>query len=395
MKVVLSYSGGLDTSAILLLLKKEGHEVITVTVDVGQEDELKGVEEKAYTLGSDKHYTINAVEEFAYDYISKAIKANALYEGSYPLGTALARPLIALKTAEIALKEEADAVAHGCTGKGNDQVRFDTVLKHALGEGFPIIAPVRDKPLTREESIKLLQEYGYDAGVHKKYSIDENLWSRSIEGGEIDDPSKPPGEEAFSWTTPPEKAPGEPLLLEIGFEEGVPITVNGEEKSLPELIGFLNKEVGLHGYGRIDHVENRVVGLKSREVYEAPAALTLIKAHTDLEKAVLTPRELRFKWLVDREWTDLVYNGLWIEPLRETLEKAMDSLNKWITGTVKIKVYKGGLTILARETPYTSHSVDKINYDTGWYPSGEEARGFIEIYSMHSIASAKARAGKP
>ncbi|NOZ88610.1 MAG: argininosuccinate synthase [Crenarchaeota archaeon] len=391
MRVVLAYSGGLDTSAILALLREQGHEVITVTVAVGQEEELRGVEEKAYRLGASKHYTINAVDEFADRYIAMAVKANALYEDRYPLGTALARPLIAEKVAEVAKREGADAVAHGCTAKGNDQVRFDTVLKYYLGDDFKIIAPVRELRLTRAEAAKILARHGIDVGVHKKYSIDENLWTRSIEGGEIDDPLAEPPEEAFAWTVAPEKAPDEPLYLEIGFERGVPVSVNGERMKLSKLVSLLNSLVGGHGFGRVDHIENRVVGLKSREVYEAPAALTLIEAHRDLEKMVYTPHELRFKKLLDGYWSDLVYQGLWVEPLRVTLEKAIDELNRWVTGTVRVKVYKGSLRVVGRWSPYSSYSREAIDYNEGWYPSDEEARGFITIWSMHSLAAAKAR----
>ena len=395
MRVVLAYSGGLDTSAILALLREQGHEVVTVTVSVGQEEELRGVEEKAYRLGAVKHYTIDATGEFAEKYISMAVKANALYEDRYPLGTALARPLIAEKVAEIARREGADAVAHGCTSKGNDQVRFDTVLKYYLGDDYKILAPVRERRLTRSEAARILAKYGIDVGAHKKYSIDENLWTRSIEGGEIDDPLAEPPEEAFAWTVAPERAPDEPLYLELGFESGVPVSLNGERMSLDKLVAVLNKTLGSHGYGRIDHIENRVVGLKSREVYEAPAALALIEAHRDLEKMVYTPHELRFKRLVDQLWTDLVYQGLWVEPLRLTLEEAINSLNRWVTGRVRLKVYKGSLRIVGRESSYSSYSRDTIDYDRGWYPSDEEARGFITIWSLHSLAAAKARGLRP
>ncbi len=395
MKVVLAYSGGLDTSAILALLADKGYEVYTVTVNVGQEGELEGVEEKAYRLGAAKHYSIEAVDEFAEKYIAPAIMANALYEGSYPIGTALARPLIAEKVSMVAREVGADAVAHGCTGKGNDQVRFDVMLKYYLGDEIEIIAPVRDLGLTREQSRRLLAEKGHDPGPsHKKYSIDENLWSRSIEGGDLDDPMVEPPEEVFDWTRSIAEAPDEPLTLEIGFESGVPKTLNGEEISLAEMVRVLNKQVGLHGYGRIDHIENRVVGLKSREVYEAPAALTLIAAHTDLEKLVYTPRELRFKRLADNEWTDLVYQGLWIEPLKWELEELIAGMNKWVTGTVRVKVHKGSLRITGRDSPYTSYSKSMADYDTGWYPTPEEAKGFIKLYTLHSLQTAWKR-GKP
>ncbi len=390
-RVVLAYSGGLDTSAILALLRERGYEVVTVTVSVGQEEELREVEERAYRLGAVEHYTIDATREFVEKYVSMAVKANALYEGRYPLGTALARPLIAEKVAMVAKKVGADAVAHGCTAKGNDQVRFDTVLRYYLGDDFKIIAPVRELRLTRAEAAEILARHGVDVGVHKKYSIDENIWSRSIEGGVLDDPWAEPPEDAFAWTVAPEKAPDQPLYLEIGFENGVPVSLNGERMDLVKLVSVLNRLVGSHGYGRIDHVENRVVGLKSREVYEAPAALTLIEAHRDLEKMVYTPRELRFKQLLDTLWADLVYQGLWVEPLRDTLEKAIDNLNRWVTGRVRVKIYKGGLMVVGRESPFSGYSRGLIDYNEGWYPSDEEARGFITIWSLHSLAAARAR----
>ncbi|MCC6056875.1 MAG: argininosuccinate synthase [Desulfurococcaceae archaeon] len=393
MKVVLAYSGGLDTSTILVLLKKRyDAEVITVTVDVGQEEELKGVEERAYELGASKHYTIDAKKEFVEEYIFKAVKANALYEGKYPLGTALARPLIAKKVAEIAIQEKADAVAHGCTGKGNDQIRFDLTLKAFLKPGIKIMAPVRELKLTRSMNIKILSEYGYKVPeTHKKYSIDENLWSRSIEGGELDDPLAEPSEDAFAWTVPPEKAPDHPYYLTIEFEEGVPMKINSEKIDSVTMIKKLNMELGLHGFGRIDLIESRVMGLKSREVYEAPAALALIEAHQDLERMVLTPKELRFKKSVDEMWADLVYQGLWVDPMRIHLEGVIDSMNKYVTGVVRLKVFKGGLRIVGRNSPFSLYSKELIDYNTGWYPSDEEARGFITVHGFYALTALKVR----
>ncbi len=391
-RVVLAYSGGLDTSAVLVLLREMGYEVVTVTVDVGQEEELEGVEERAYELGALEHYTVDAKEEFAVEYAFRAVKANALYEGKYPLGTALARPLIAAKVAEVARRVGAEAVAHGCTGKGNDQVRFDSMLRYLLGPDFKIIAPVRELKLTRSKSAEILAKRGFKVpGSHGKYSIDENLWTRSIEGGVLDDPAAEPPEEVFSWTVDPSKAPDHPLYLEIEFRGGVPVAVNGERIGPVELIAGLNKVLGSHGYGRIDHIENRVVGLKSREVYEAPAALALIEAHRDLEKMVYTPRELRFKQVLDTEWSDLVYQGLWMEPLRVHIEAAIDSMNRYVTGAVRVKVYKGALWVVGRESDYSSYSRDEIDYNTGWYPEALEAEGFVKMYTMHSVAAARAR----
>lgn len=393
MKVVLAYSGGLDTSAILVLLRKKYNaEVVTVTVDVGQEEELKGIEEKAYRLGSAKHYTIDAKKEFVEEYVFKAIKADALYESKYPLGTALARPLIAKKVAEVAIKEGVDAVAHGCTSKGNDQVRFDLTLKAFLRPDIKIIAPVREYKLTRMDSMKILSENGYEIPkLHKKYSVDENLWSRSIEGGELDDPYTEPSEDAFEWTVSPEKAPSEPLYIVIEFDKGIPTKINYDKMDPASMITYLNKVIGLHGFGRIDLIESRIVGLKSREVYEAPAALTLIEAHSDLERMVLTPKELRFKRMIDEMWCDLVYQGLWIDPMRYHLEKVIDSMNYYVSGEVRVKIYKGSLTIVGRRSSYSLYLRELIDYNTGWYPSNEEAKGFINIHGLYALTALKVR----
>ena len=393
MKIVLAYSGGLDTSTILVLLReKYNAEVITVTVDVGQEEELENVEERAYKLGAIKHYTIDAKREFVERYILPAIQLNGLYEEKYPLGTALARPLIAEKVAEIAKREGADAVAHGCTAKGNDQVRFELTLKALLPDDVKILAPIRSYKFTRKQALEFLKSRGYDIpSAHKKYSIDENLWTRSIEGGELDDPTVEPPEEVFAWTVPPYKAPDTPLYLELEFRNGIPVAINGEKMDLLKMIILLNKIVGEHGFGRIDHIENRVVGLKSREVYEAPAALTLIEAHKDLEKLVYTPYEFRFKRLMDSLWSDLVYRGLWIEPLREHLQRLAAEMNRVIEGVVKLKVYKGSLTVVGRYSSVSSYSKELIDYNVGWYPSDEEARGFITLYGLHSLTAYKLR----
>jgi len=393
LKIVLAYSGGLDTSTILVLLReKYNAEVITVTVDVGQEEELENVEERAYKLGAIKHYTIDAKREFVERYILPAIQLNGLYEEKYPLGTALARPLIAEKVAEIAKREGADAVAHGCTAKGNDQVRFELTLKALLPDDVKILAPIRSYKFTRKQALEFLKSRGYDIpSAHKKYSIDENLWTRSIEGGELDDPTVEPPEEVFAWTVPPYKAPDTPLYLELEFRNGIPVAINGEKMDLLKMIILLNKIVGEHGFGRIDHIENRVVGLKSREVYEAPAALTLIEAHKDLEKLVYTPYEFRFKRLIDSLWSDLVYRGLWIEPLREHLQRLAAEMNRVIEGVVKLKVYKGSLTVVGRYSSVSSYSKELIDYNVGWYPSDEEARGFITLYGLHSLTAYKLR----
>lgn len=392
MRVVLAYSGGLDTTTCIVWLREKYQaEVITVTVDVGQEEDFSDVERRALRAGASQHYTIDAKEEFANKYIFPAIKMNALYEGSYPLSTALARPLIAEKVLDVARKVGADAIAHGSTSKGNDQVRFDLTIK-ALNPSIKIITPARSWGMTRRDEVEYLRARGIEVpSINKRYSVDDNLWGRSIEGGELDDPSNPPSEEAFKWTVSPERAPDNPLTLEIEFSQGVPVAINGEKMDPVKLISALNMIGGSHGVGRIDHIENRLVGFKSREVYEAPAAMILIKAHKDLEKAVLTPRELRIKRMVEPIWSDLVYNGLWFEPARRAIEALGDEMNRWVTGSVGIKIYKGSATIISRRSPYMIYSQDIASYETGWYPSEEKAIGFIEIWGMHVLSALRVR----
>ncbi|MCG2892649.1 MAG: argininosuccinate synthase [Vulcanisaeta sp.] len=377
--------------AIHWLRERFNAEVITVTVDVGQDDDFEEIERRAYAAGASKHVYVDAKREFAYGPVAMAIMANALYEDKYPLGTALARPLIAEKVVEVARREGCDAVAHGSTSKGNDQVRFNETLM-ALAPDLVIIEPAKIWGMDRAAEIEYARRHGIPIpNIHSRFSIDDNLLSRSIEGREIDDPMAEVPEDAFKWTVPPEKV-REPLILEIEFREGLPVAINGERMDLVTLITTLNKVVGMHGFGRVDHVENRVVGFKSREVYEAPAALTLIEAHRDLEKIVYTPLEYRFKKIVDQTWTDLVYQGLWHEPLREELELLIRSMNKWVTGSVRVKVF-GGLTVLGRVSPYASYSRELVDYVGGWYPSEEEARGFIKIHTMHSLTAFRVRRG--
>ncbi|MGC9052046.1 argininosuccinate synthase [Pyrobaculum sp.] len=389
----MAYSGGLDTTvAVKWLSERLGAEVYTVTVDVGQEDDFSAIEERAYRAGAVQHFYIDARREFAEEYIARAVLMNGMYEGLYPLGTALARPLIAAKVVEVARRVGADAVAHGSTSKGNDQVRFDVTVK-ALAPDLKIIAPARVWGMTRAEEVEYARRHGLPVGEeHKKFSIDDNLWSRSIEGGPLDDPMVEPPEEAFRWSVSPEKAPAEPAYVAIEFEGGVPVALNGERMDLASLVSALNHLGGAHGVGRIDHVENRLVGFKSREVYEAPAAVVLFHAHRDLEKLVLTPRELRFKHnVLDPQWADLVYQGLWVEPLREALEAAAREMERWVSGVVRVKLYKGALWVVGRESPYGGYSKELADYSAGWYPSDEEARGFIEMWSLHSLTALRRR----
>jgi argininosuccinate synthase len=363
MKVVLSYSGGLDTTVCIPLLREKYgfDEVVTVTVDIGQpEEDVREAEERGKRY-SDKHYTIDAKKEFV-DALFMLIKANGEYEG-YVLGTSIARPIIARKTAEVAIKEKADAIAHGCTGKGNDQLRFDNVF---LQYGFRVVAPMRELNLTREWEIEYAKEKGIEIGVsrEKPWSIDENLWSRSIEGGKLEDPTYSPPEEIFEWTLSPEKAKDEPEILKIYFERGVPVAINGERYDGFELIRKLNEIGGRHGVGRTDMMEDRVLGLKARENYEHPAATILLNAHRDLEKLVLSRRELKFKRFVEEEWAELVYYGLTNDPLFEALNAFIDKTQERVTGWVKVKLFKGSATPVARFSEYALYSEELTSFDT-------------------------------
>ncbi|MEM2180480.1 MAG: argininosuccinate synthase [Nitrososphaeria archaeon] len=384
-KIVLAYSGGLDTTVMIKWLnEKYGYGVITVTVDLGQKEDFKSIEERAYKAGSIKHYSIDAKEEFVNNFISKAIKANGLYEGKYPLSTALGRPLIVEKLVKIAEDEDAFAVAHGCTGKGNDQVRFEVTVK-ALNPKLKVYAPVREWNLNRDEEVKYANAHGIEVQAKaKKYSIDQNLWGRSIEGGPLEDPWNGVGEDVFEWLVPPEKAPDKPTFLEIGFSNGLPISLNGEKISLSELISRLNSIAGGCGVGLIDHIEDRLVGIKSREVYECPAAVTLLEAHKALEKMVLTRHELFFKELVDSEWSKLVYFGLWTEPLREDLEGFIESTQSRVEGTVRVKLYKGNLLIDGLKSPYSLYDRNLSTYGIESKFDQKMSEGFIEIWGLQS-----------
>ncbi len=385
-RVVLAYSGGLDTSVMICWIsEKYNADVITLTVDVGQGVDLKAVEEKALTLGAVKHYSLDAKSEFVTDYIFPAIKANAIYEDKYPLSSALSRPLIALKMVEIAKKEGAKIVAHGCSGKGNDQVRFDITIK-ALAPDLKVIAPVRDWQLTRDEEIEFAKVRKLPIPLQKRnpYSIDQNLWGRSIECGVLENPENEPPEEVFEWTMPPEKCPDKPEYVTIYFEKGVPCKINDEEIDPVLLITKLNKIGGMHGIGRIDHVEDRVVGIKSREVYECPAATILLEAHKDLEKMVLTSHEVTFKKFVDSQWAFLVYAGLWVDPLRNDLEAFINKTQERVTGRVKLKLYKGNLRVVGRSSKYSLYDLKLATYEVGTTFNQSSARGFIKLWGLQS-----------
>jgi len=381
-KAVLAYSGGLDTSICVPLLKEkyDCDEVITVAVDVGQpREDVEEATEKAQNI-SDLHFTLDVREEFVNDYIFPLIKANGDYEG-YVMGTSIARPLIAKKVVEIAEKEGASMLAHGCTGKGNDQLRFEAVFRLTDME---VVAPMRDMNLTREWEIEYAKQHGIPVSVtsSKPWSIDENIWSRSIEGGKLEDPGYIPPEEIYNWTVDPAQAP-DAQTIEIGFENGVPVSLDGKTMDGVTLIEEMNRIAGSHGVGRTDMIEDRVLGLKARENYEHPAATVLLTAHRDLEKLVLTRSELKFKAMVDAEWSELAYLGLVDEPLYEDLNAFIDSTQQRVTGTVTVKLYKGNVYIMARTSPNGLYSEDLVSFDSKVIDQ-QDAEGFSKYHGFQA-----------
>ncbi len=387
-KAVLAFSGGLDTSVVIKYLQeKHNLDVITVTVDVGQEDNLKKISAKAKSLGVLNHYNIDARQEFVDSFIFPAIKANALYQKKYCLATALARPLIAQKVVEIAKKENASALAHGCTGKGNDQVRFDVTYRS--GSNLPIIAPIRDLNLTRDVELKYAQKHNIPIdSTAKKFSIDQNLWGRAIEGGDMEDAFSEPPDDAFIWVRT-KNLPEKPQYLEIKFENGIPVSADGKRMKPIELIKYINKKAGTSGIGIVDHIEDRVVGIKSREVYETPGATCIIEAHTDLEKMVLTKHELKFKAMVDAEWSWLAYSGLWQDPLRSDLDMFINATQKRVSGTVKLKMFKGSLRVVGRKSEYSLYSHDLATYGSGSTFDQTLGKGFVELWGLQSTEANK------
>ncbi len=383
-KVVLAFSGGLDTSVCIKLLEENYEmEVITACVDVGQpQEEIERPTAVAYKMGALKHYTIDAKEEFAEEFVFRAIKANAIYEG-YPLSTALARPLIAMKIVELAKKEGADAIAHGCTGKGNDQFRFEAIIR-AMSD-VDVIAPIRDLNLTRSEEIDYAEDHGIPLPSDKQYSIDENLWGRSIEGDILEDPMTETPEEAFNWTRSTDDALDEAQILEIEFEKGIPVGLNNEKMEPLDLIGKCNQIAGLNGIGRIDIIEDRIIGLKSRENYEVPAAILLITAHKALEQLTLTRSELKFASYVTEVYSELIYDGLWHDPLREDLDALTDNMQKRVTGTVKVRLHKGNLRILGRKSPYSLYSEETVSFEDKGMDQ-REMTGMVKNYGIQAAS---------
>jgi len=382
-KIVLAYSGGLDTSVAIKWLQNKGYDVVACCLDVGEGKDLDFIKEKAITVGAVSSYVIDAKDEFAEEYALISLQAHTLYEQKYPLVSALSRPLIAKKLVEVAEAENAVAVAHGCTGKGNDQVRFEVSIK-ALNPDLEVLAPVRDWKWSREEEIEYAQENGIPVpiGLASPYSIDQNLWGRANECGILEDPWAAPPEDAYELTTALENTPDTPDVVEIGFEQGVPVTLDGKSYKLAELILELNVIAGKHGVGRIDHVENRLVGIKSREVYEAPAAMTLIKAHKELEDITLVKDVAHFKPVIEKKLSELIYDGLWFSPLRDALLAFLAETQKTVTGTVRVKFFKGHAIVEGRKSEYSLYDEKLATYTKEDEFDHDAAVGFIKIFGL-------------
>lgn len=390
-KVILAYSGGLDTSVMVPWIgEKYNLDVVTFTVDLGQGDDIQAIKKKATTTGAVDAIAIDARNLFVDHFVFPALMAGALYEGKYPLATALGRPLIAKLMVDAAHEHNAKAVAHGCTGKGNDQVRFDVTFQ-TLDPALKIIAPVREWSMTRPAALEYARKHNIpvEAKPESPYSIDQNLWGRSCEAGLLEDPWDEPPAEAYAWTTDPAKAPDEPQTVEIEFSHGVPMALDGKKLDGVPLIEKLNQLGGKHGVGRIDHVENRLVGIKSRELYEAPAAVILHEAHRELETLCLSKQALRFKTLVSQEYADLIYNGLWFGAFHQDLFAFVASNQRFVSGVARVRLFKGKATVVGRKSEHSLYSKKLATYDEGSDYDQSAAQGFIKIHGLSQQTQAR------
>ncbi|MBO8157582.1 MAG: argininosuccinate synthase [Bacillaceae bacterium] len=396
-KCVLAYSGGLDTSvSIKWIQEKYGYDVIALGLDIGEGKDMESVRQKALKVGAIKAIMLDAKEELAEEYLLPALKGNALYEGKYPLSSALSRPLIAKKLVEVAEKEGAVAVAHGCTGKGNDQVRFEVSIQ-ALNPELEIIAPVREWKMTRDEEIAYAEKHGIDIPVNldNPFSIDANIWGRACEAGVLENPWLEAPEEAYQWTAPLELTPDEPEYITITFDKGKPIGLNGESLKFVDIIEKLNVIGGKHGIGRIDHVENRLVGIKSREVYENPAALMLIQAHKELE-FLTQPREMaKFKPVVEQQMSNMIYEGLWYSPLMNALQSFVEETQQMVSGVVKMKCFKGHAMVVGKQSSNSLYDEDLATYTKGDAFDHDSAVGFIKLWGLPTKVYSQIHNKKP
>jgi len=392
-KIVLAYSGGLDTSVAIRWLKEErGYDVIALTVDVGMDREREALRSRALAAGAARFVWREAQETFLRHFAFPALAAGARYEGHYPLATALSRPLIVRELVEAARAEGATAVSHGSTGKGNDQVRFDVSVQ-ALAPDLRIVAPLREWEMDREGEIAYAQRHSIPVAVTKEspYSIDENLWGRSIECGVLEDPWQEPPADVYAWTRPPAEAPDEPAYVEIGFQRGMPVSLDGREIDPVSLVKRLNEVAGEHGVGRVDMVEDRLVGIKSREIYEAPAAVTLLAAHESLEALTLSKEQLRLKARIAQEYAELIYNGLWFTTHHQDLAAYVQSTQRHVTGVVRVKLHKGSATVVGRKSPRSLYDFSLATYDKADAFDHTAAVGFIHIWGLPVRVQAKAQ----
>lgn len=392
-KVVLAYSGGLDTSVAVKWLVDEGYDVIACCLDVGEKKDLDFIKNKALEVGASASYTIDAKEEFAQEFALIALQGHTFYEQSYPLVSALSRPLIAKKLVELAHETGATTIAHGCTGKGNDQVRFEVAI-NALAPELNVIAPVREWKWSREEEINYAKEKGVPvpADLDNPYSVDQNLWGRANECGILEDPWATPPEGAYELTASLENAPDEADIIELTFVEGVPTAINGNELLLSDLILDLNDLAGKHGIGRIDHVENRLVGIKSREVYECPAAITLMTAHKELEDLTFVREVAHFKPIIENQLSQIIYDGLWFNPLTDALIAFLKSTQKYVNGTVRVKLFKGHAIVEGRKSENSLYNENLATYTSADTFDQDAAVGFIKLWGLPTKVNAEVQA---
>jgi argininosuccinate synthase len=382
-KLVLAYSGGLDTSVAIHWLRDQGYEVVALTIDLGEKKDLDAIQERALRVGATAAYVVDGKVPFIRDFVWPSLQAGAVYEKQYPLATALGRPLIAAILVQIARREGAQGIAHGCTGKGNDQVRFD-VTTAALAPDLEVVAPVREWEMNREDEIEYARSHGIPvpASVESPYSVDENLWGRSIEAGILEDPWEEPPADVYEWTADPIQSPDQPAYLEISFSGGHPVCLNGQPVPAVELVERLNELGGEHGVGRIDHLENRLVGIKSREIYEAPSAVLLLGAHQALEDITLPKEVARFKEVVAQHWAQMVYDGLWFSPLREALYAFVSHTQRHVSGDVRLKLFKGHAQVVGRKAPDQLYRMELATYGRGDQFDQSAAAGFIKLFGM-------------
>ena len=388
-KVILAYSGGLDTSVAITWLKKD-YDVVAVCMDVGEGKDLDFIHDKALTVGAIESYVLDVKDEFAEEYVLPALQAHAYYEQKYTLVSALSRPIISKKLVEIAHETGATVIAHGCTGKGNDQVRFEVAIA-ALDPNLKVVAPVREWKWSREEEINYAKENGVPvpADLDNPYSVDQNLWGRANECGVLENPWNEAPEEAFGITSSVEDAPNTPEYVEIEFKAGKPVALDGQEMKLADLIQKLNEIAGKHGVGRIDHVENRLVGIKSREIYECPGAVTLLTAHKEIEDLTLVREVSHFKPIIENELSNLIYNALWFNPATESLIAYIKDTQKVVNGTAKVKLYKGSAKVVARKSPNSLYDENLATYTSADTFDQDAAVGFIKLWGLPTKVNAE------